>query len=81
MYKLTVFIPDEALEQVKSALFAAGAGSIGCDRTGEPDRGPGRFFQSGGGDHLGGVHPLRRPHQDRYRQHPWQEPAARGGDR
>jgi hypothetical protein len=26
---LTVFIPDEALEQVKSALFAAGAGSIG----------------------------------------------------
>ena len=29
MYKLTVFIPDEALEQVKSALFAVGAGSIG----------------------------------------------------
>lgn len=29
MCKLTVFIPDEALEQVKSALFAAGAGSIG----------------------------------------------------
>ena len=29
MYKLTVFVPDEALEQVKSALFAAGAGSIG----------------------------------------------------
>ena len=29
MYKLTVFIPDEALEQVKSALFAAGAGKIG----------------------------------------------------
>ena len=29
MYKLTVFIPDEALEQVKAALFAAGAGSIG----------------------------------------------------
>ena len=29
MYKLAVFIPDEALEQVKSALFAAGAGSIG----------------------------------------------------
>jgi hypothetical protein len=29
MYKLTVFIPDEALDQVKSALFAAGAGSIG----------------------------------------------------
>ena len=29
MYKLTVFIPDNALEAVKAALFAAGAGSIG----------------------------------------------------
>ena len=29
MYKLTVFIPEEALDQVKSALFAAGAGEIG----------------------------------------------------
>ena len=29
MYKLTVFIPDSALEPVKSALFAAGAGKIG----------------------------------------------------
>ena len=29
MYKLTVFIPDEALEQVKSALFSASAGKIG----------------------------------------------------
>ena len=29
MYKLTVFIPEEAVEQVKSALFAAGAGKIG----------------------------------------------------
>ncbi|WP_199506915.1 MULTISPECIES: YqfO family protein [unclassified Psychrobacter] len=29
MYKLTVFIPDDALETVKSALFAAGAGKIG----------------------------------------------------
>ena len=29
MYKLTVFVPDSALEQVKSALFAAGAGKIG----------------------------------------------------
>ena len=29
MYKLTVFIPDEALEKVKAALFAAGAGQIG----------------------------------------------------
>ena len=29
MYKLTVFIPEEALETVKSALFAAGAGTLG----------------------------------------------------
>jgi len=29
MYKLTVFVPDSVLEQVKSALFAAGAGRIG----------------------------------------------------
>ena len=29
MYKLTVFVPNEAIEQVKSALFAAGAGKIG----------------------------------------------------
>lgn len=29
MYKLTVFIPQEALEAVKSALFVAGAGTIG----------------------------------------------------
>ena len=30
MYKLTVFIPDDALEAVKSALFAAGAGKMGA---------------------------------------------------
>ncbi len=29
MYKLTVFIPDDALDKVKSALFSAGAGTIG----------------------------------------------------
>ncbi|WP_367105007.1 NGG1p interacting factor NIF3 [uncultured Psychrobacter sp.] len=29
MYKLTVFIPEDALEPVKLALFAAGAGTIG----------------------------------------------------
>lgn len=29
MYKLTVFIPDENLEEVKTALFNAGAGKIG----------------------------------------------------
>ena len=29
MYKLTVFIPNAALEPVKLALFAAGAGTLG----------------------------------------------------
>lgn len=29
MYKICVFIPAEAVEQVKSAMFEAGAGKIG----------------------------------------------------
>lgn len=29
MYKLTVFVPNDDLDTVKSALFAAGAGTIG----------------------------------------------------
>lgn len=29
MYKIAVFIPESALETVKSAMFAAGAGRIG----------------------------------------------------
>jgi hypothetical protein len=29
MYKIAVFIPEEALEAVKNAMFAAGAGRIG----------------------------------------------------
>ncbi|MDE1460485.1 YqfO family protein [Spartinivicinus poritis] len=29
MYKIAVFIPEEALESVKSAMFQAGAGKIG----------------------------------------------------
>ncbi|WP_163835090.1 Nif3-like dinuclear metal center hexameric protein [Spartinivicinus ruber] len=29
MYKIAVFIPEEALESVKSAMFEAGAGKIG----------------------------------------------------
>lgn len=29
MYKLTFFVPNDALESVKSALFLAGAGTIG----------------------------------------------------
>jgi hypothetical protein len=30
MYKLAFFVPDSHVEQVKSALFAAGAGRIGA---------------------------------------------------
>ena len=30
MYKLIVFIPDEAKERVKHALFSVGAGSLGA---------------------------------------------------
>ncbi|WP_415902175.1 NGG1p interacting factor NIF3 [Neptuniibacter sp. QD29_5] len=29
MYKLSFFVPDENLEQVKAAIFATGAGKIG----------------------------------------------------
>ncbi|MEM0955257.1 MAG: YqfO family protein [Pseudomonadota bacterium] len=29
MYKLCVYVPEDALEQVKQALFAAGAGRLG----------------------------------------------------
>jgi hypothetical protein len=29
MYKISVFVPEAAVEQVKQAMFAAGAGKIG----------------------------------------------------
>lgn len=55
MYKLTVFIPETALEVVKSALFDAGAGSIGnyqqcCWQV----KGMGQFMPLSGSDpHIG----------------------------
>lgn len=55
MYKLIVFIPETALEVVKSALFDAGAGSIGnyqqcCWQV----KGMGQFMPLSGSDpHIG----------------------------
>ncbi len=44
MYKLTVFIPQEALNDVKEALFAAGAGRYGAyDRCAWQVLGQGQF--------------------------------------
>lgn len=55
MYKLTVFIPDEALESVKSALFAAGAGAIGdYEQCCWQVKGTGRFMPlTGSTPHIG----------------------------
>jgi hypothetical protein len=55
MYKLTVFIPNEALEQVKTALFTAGAGKIGdYEQCCWQVRGSGQFMPlSGSQPHIG----------------------------
>jgi len=55
MYKLTIFIPDEALDQVKSALFAAGAGAIGnYEQCCWQVKGTGQFMPlSGSTPHIG----------------------------
>lgn len=55
MYKLTVFIPEEALEQVKSALFAAGAGTIGSyEQCCWQVKGTGQFMPlAGSNPHIG----------------------------
>lgn len=55
MYKLTVFIPDEALEPVKTALFAAGAGTIGnYEQCCWQVQGMGQFMPMAGSDpHIG----------------------------
>jgi hypothetical protein len=51
MYKLAVFIPETHLETVKAALFAAGAGKIGCyDRCCWQSRGTGQFRPLPGSD-------------------------------
>ncbi|WP_299329297.1 YqfO family protein [uncultured Psychrobacter sp.] len=62
MYKLTVFIPEEALEKVKAALFAAGAGTIGnykqcCWQV----KGEGQFMpMAGSNPHLGSQDKLEK---------------------
>ena len=62
MYKLTVFIPEEALEKVKAALFAAGAGTIGnykqcCWQV----QGTGQFMpMAGSNPHLGSQDKLEK---------------------
>ena len=57
MYKLTVFIPESALEQVKSALFAAGAGSIGnYEQCCWQVKGTGQFMPLVGSDPHIGMH-------------------------
>lgn len=55
MYKLTVFIPDAALELVKTALFAAGAGTIGnYEQCCWQVQGMGQFMPMAGSDpHIG----------------------------
>lgn len=55
MYKLTVFIPESALEQVKSALFTAGAGKIGAyEQCCWQIKGTGQFKPlSGSNPHIG----------------------------
>lgn len=62
MIKLTVFIPDEALESVKSAMFAAGAGAIGdYDKCCWQIKGEGQFRPlSGSSPHIGTKNQLEK---------------------
>ena len=57
MYKLCFFVPDSALERVKEALFAAGAGRIGdYDRCCWQTLGTGQFRPLAGAEpHIGSV--------------------------
>ena len=57
MYKLTVFIPEEALEQVKLALFTAGAGKIGnYEQCCWQVKGTGQFMPISGSNPYIGIH-------------------------
>ena len=62
MYKLTVFIPEEALEKVKAALFAAGAGTIGnYEQCCWQAKGEGQFMpMAGSNPHLGSQDKLEK---------------------
>lgn len=60
MYKLTVFIPTEALDKVKAVLFAAGAGTIGnYEQCCWQVQGAGQFMPlAGSTPHIGSQHSL-----------------------
>ena len=62
MYKLTVFIQEEALEKVKAALFAAGAGTIGnYEQCCWQVKGEGQFMpMAGSNPHLGSQDKLEK---------------------
>ena len=62
MYKLTVFIPEEVLEKVKAALFAAGAGTIGnYEQCCWQVKGEGQFMpMAGSNPHLGSQDKLEK---------------------
>lgn len=62
MYKLTVFIPAEALEDVKAALFAAVAGTIGnYEQCCWQVQGAGQFMpMPGSNPHLGSQDKLEK---------------------
>lgn len=65
MYKLTVFIPNEALDTVKSALFAAGAGTIGdYEQCCWQVQGTGQFMPlTGSAPHIGTHNRLETVHE------------------
>lgn len=62
MIKLTVFIPDEALESVKEAMFNAGAGKIGnYNKCCWQIKGEGQFRPlSGSSPHIGKKNQLEK---------------------
>ncbi len=62
MYKLVFFVPDSHLEQVKSALFAIGAGRLGnYDHCCWQTQGQGQFRPlSGANPYIGQPHELER---------------------
>lgn len=62
MYKLCFFVPEESLEQVKQALFAAGAGRIGdYDSCCWQVLGQGQFRPlEGSNPHIGSVNAVER---------------------
>ena len=62
MYKLAFYVPQENLEAVKQALFAAGAGRVGdYDRCCWQVKGVGQFRPlAGSNPHIGSLHSLEQ---------------------